>query len=361
MERREAIRKPPYASGPSVLQPREGVRPSSCAVPEKPWRFNGRTTGGRAARASPCEHPSLAPRLVASATLVIDPPRWLAPRLAALHAGPHRTGSLIITLYGDAIAPRGGSLALASLLNIMAAFGIGGGVVRTAVSRLAAEGWLERRRIGRSGFYRLATKGAETFAAATERIYGPQPERHDPALELVVLGRDSARDAAREALAAAGFGSLAPGVFVAPSGAQPPLLPGALRLRATPHPGDAAALAALAWPLEEVADRYRQFLATWDAAASAPAPEALTALVARVLLIHDYRRVVLRDPLLPSALLPAGWPQPAARALCARLWRRLLDPSEAWLDAHARAESGPLPSPDPGLRARFADLVEDHS
>lgn len=32
------------------------------------------------------------------------------------------------------------------------------------------------------------------------------------------------------------------------------------------------------------------------------------AFTARILLIHHYRRVVLRDPLLPSALLPADWP-----------------------------------------------------
>jgi phenylacetic acid degradation operon negative regulatory protein len=295
---------------------------------------------------------------VASGAAVIDPPDWLAPRLADLHNGPHRTGSLIITLYGDAIAPRGGSLALASLLAIMAALGIGEGVVRTAVSRLAAEGWLERRRIGRSGFYRLAAKGAETFAAATRRIYGAPPRREDPRLDVVVLGPASAREAARAALEAAGFGGLAPGVFVAPAGTAVPPLTGALRLTAEPAPGDAAALAALAWPLAGVADRYRHFLAVWAGAGPAPAPEPLTALVARVLLIHDYRRAVLRDPLLPAALLPSDWPQPAARALCARIWRRLLEPSEAWLDAHAIAEGGALPAPDAALAARFADLAE---
>ena len=289
---------------------------------------------------------------------MITPPDWLAPRIGALHAGPHRTGSLIITLYGDAIGPRGGSLALGSLLSIMAALGIGEGVVRTAVSRLAAEGWLERRRIGRSGFYRLAAKGAETFAAATRRIYGPPPRREDGRLGIVVLGRDSPRESARAALEAAGFGGLAPGVFVAPVGTDAPPVPGALRLTAAPDPADAAAIAGLAWPLAEVAKRYRHFLAVWAEAEAASAPDPLTALVARVLLIHDYRRAVLRDPLLPPALLPEAWPQPAARALCARIWRRLLGPSEAWLDAHARAETGPLPPPDAALEARFADLAD---
>lgn len=294
---------------------------------------------------------------MASGAAVIDAPAWLAPRLAALHAGPHRTGSLIITLYGDAIAPRGGSLAAASLLAVMSAMGIGEGVVRTALSRLAADGWLERRRIGRHGFYRLAAKGAAAFADATRRIYGPARAGAEAGLVLVVLGPDAARVEARAALEAAGFGGLAPGVFVAPAATAVPNLSGALRLEAVPAPGDGPALAALAWPLAELGERYRRFLDAWSGAEAAPVPDPLAALVARVLLIHDYRRAVLRDPLLPPALLPADWPQPAARALCARLWRRLLAPSEAWLDAHALAEAGPLPGPGAALAARFADVA----
>ena len=294
---------------------------------------------------------------MASGAAVIDPPDWLAPRLAALHAGPHRTGSLIITLYGDAIAPRGGSLSLASLLAIMAALGIGEGVVRTAVSRLAAQGWLERHRIGRHGFYRLAAKGAEIFVEATRRIYGAPRQEQNPRLELVVLAPDCAREPARAALEAAGFGGLAPGVFIAPAGTAVPPIAGLLRMAAVPVAADAPALAQLAWPLADVTERYRQFLAVWAGADAAPVPDPLTALVGRVLLIHDYRRAVLRDPLLPAALLPADWPQPAARALCARIWCRLLRPSEAWLDTHATAEAGPLPGPDATVASRFADLV----
>jgi hypothetical protein len=42
-------------------------------------------------------------------------------------------------------------------------------VVRTAMSRLAADGWLERRKAGRNSFYRLAGKGRQTFDAATRQ------------------------------------------------------------------------------------------------------------------------------------------------------------------------------------------------
>ena len=41
----------------------------------------------------------------------------------------------------------------------------------------------------------------------------------------------------------------------------------------------------------------------------------------RTLLIHAYRRVLLRDPLLPAALLPLDWPGAAAYALCRDFYR----------------------------------------
>jgi phenylacetic acid degradation operon negative regulatory protein len=86
------------------------------------------------------------------------------------------------------------------------------------------------------------------------------------------------------------------------------------------------------------------------------APEPFAALVARVLLIHEYRRILLHDPLLPPPLLPADWPGAAARALTARLYRRLAWPAEAWLDAGLAGADGALPRAEPGFTRRFGGL-----
>src|SRR5690348_13934896 len=91
-----------------------------------------------------------------------------------LKCEPSRTGSIVITVFGDAIVPRGGSVWLGTLLGFFAALDIDSGVVRTAMSRLAADGWLEREKVGRNSFYRLAEKGRETFDTATRHIYDPQ-------------------------------------------------------------------------------------------------------------------------------------------------------------------------------------------
>jgi phenylacetic acid degradation operon negative regulatory protein len=71
-------------------------------------------------------------------------------------------------------------------------------------------------------------------------------------------------------------------------------------------------------------------------------------------LIHQYRRVVLRDPLLPAALLPRDWPGRAARELAGDIYRGVLSASEQWLDRHASNENGPLPAAERELSRRFA-------
>jgi DNA-binding transcriptional regulator PaaX len=56
------------------------------------------------------------------------------------------------------------------------------------------------------------------------------------------------------------------------------------------------------------------------------APEELTperCFQIQLLLIHFYRRVVLKDPLLPEELLPAHWAGQSARQLCINIYQRV--------------------------------------
>ena len=80
-----------------------------------------------------------------------------------------------------------------------------------------------------------------------------------------------------------------------------------------------------------------------------------TAFLLRVLLVHDYRRLLLRDPSLPGVLLPADWPGQSARLLCSELYRRLLAPSERHLDACFQLADGAVPEASALLHERFRD------
>ena len=277
-----------------------------------------------------------------------------------LRREPSRTGSIVITVFGDSIVPRGGSVWLGTLLEFFAAIDIDSSVVRTAMSRLAADGWLERERIGRNSFYRLAERGQQTFEAATRHIYDPPPSDWTGRFELLLIGHAEDRDSAREALRNAGFGSPLPGVWVAPSGAPvPEEAAQAIRLEVSAEDDSGRRLLSESWPLGRTAGAYQKFMATFaplhDWLDRGEAVTDIDAFIARILLIHHYRRVVLRDPLLPGALLPEDWPGRPARKLCGDIYRALLPASERWLDQHATNETGPLPEAGDRLARRFGD------
>src|SRR6187200_1092694 len=275
-------------------------------------------------------------------------PPPLARIIQQLKREPSRTGSIVITVFGDAIVPRGGSVWLGTLLEFFDALDIDSGVVRTAMSRLASDGWLERNKVGRNSFYRLDSKGRQTFDTATRHIYYPPLSDWTGRFELLLIGNGEDRDASRDALKNAGFGSPLPGVWVAPSGVPvPEEASRAIRLEVSAEDDSGRRLLSESWPLERTADAYLKFMKTFEPLHGwITKGERLTeadAFTARILLIHHYRRVVLRDPLLPTALLPSDWPGRAARALCGGIYRALLPASEQWLDRHATNESGPLP------------------
>src|SRR6185436_10529517 len=250
----------------------------------------------------------------------------LARVIDQLKREPSRTGSIVITVFGDAIMPRGGSVWLGTLLEFFKALDIDSGVVRTAMSRLAADGWLERSKVGRNSFYRLVNKGRQTFDTATRHIYDTQVSDWTGRFELLLIGSSEDRDACRDALKNAGFGSPLPGVWIAPSGVPVPAeAAGAIRLEVSAEDESGRRLLSESWPLDRTADAYQKFMKTFEPLrAWIGRGERLAeadAFTARILLIHHYRRVVLRDPLLPTALLPPDWPGRAARTLCGEIYR----------------------------------------
>lgn len=285
------------------------------------------------------------------------PPSPLDPVLAHIRAEPSRTWSIIITFFGDAIMPRGGDVWLGTLLAFFKGMEISETVVRSAVSRLAAEDWLVRTKKGRNSFYHLAERGQDTFAQATRRIYYPHRQHWNGTFEALMV-ENGAREALAEALKRAGFGMPMPGLFIALNEqAMPDLASGMVRLNLGGSSENLQTLAAKAWNLTALAGLYQRFSEVFTPLRQALAQDVclspLEAILARVLLIHEYRRIVLRDPLLPTEILPGNWPGETAQALCAEIYARLLTPSEAWLnDNMLGGEKRPLMQ-NPELYTRF--------
>lgn len=275
-----------------------------------------------------------------------------------------RIWSLVITIFGDAVLPRGGDFWLGSLQELMQRLRIEPNALRAAMSRLTADGWLTRIRVGRNSFYQLAEAGKAEFAAGTRKIYAPNQQSKSDEWTIVVLTGEagSERDARRAQLRAAGFGSLSPTVFVQadraitiPGSGSPG---GELVFHSSLSDGsNAQDLISGAWPLEAIEASYSSLIATFtplaDAVVTQPEPTPLSAMAARSLLIHSFRRAALRDPQFPKALRPRGWEGNAARLLVSDLYQRLAPPSERWLDLCRNSSGNALQKPDFDVSKRF--------
>ncbi|SLN49580.1 phenylacetic acid degradation operon negative regulatory protein PaaX [Oceanibacterium hippocampi] len=290
-----------------------------------------------------------------------------------------RAKSLIVTVWGDAITAHGGTVWLGSLIALMAPLGLGERVVRTSVFRLQKDSWLTSQQVGRRSYYSLSAAGLRRVAEASRRIYADRPPAWDGRWRIVVTSAAPLKPAARERLkrefTLQGFGTLAPGVHAHPGpdeGALRNLLSEAgvaadsVVFTDAATDDDPAALRALvrqSWDVDALDEAYQQFLArfrpVYRTLEKTARLDPETAFVIRGLLVHDYRRVLLRDPGLPDELLPHNWSGAAVRLLCRNLYRLTWPASEHYLMRVLETADGPLPPADESVYDRFGGLLDE--
>lgn len=254
---------------------------------------------------------------------------------------PLRVWSLIVTIFGDAVMNRGTNPApapiwIAGLMDLLDLLGVEAGLARTNLSRLVANGTLLRDKSGRNTFYRLSAASAADFARASGVIYGTLKRAPTGRFHLVAIDRCADRAGARKALEAAGFRFIGASVAVLPEHdglAAPPLPPGVILAEALSS--DALGKAAQdAWQIEALAAGYRRFCPAFAAVTGATPLPPEAAVAWRIVAVHLFRRLALRDPLLPEVVLPVGWSGDVARAVFDRVMAQLSEPSEVWLRQH---------------------------
>ena len=285
-----------------------------------------------------------------------------------------RAGSLAVTVFGDSIAAHGNSVWLGGWVTVMQRFGLNARQVRTAIFRLGREGWLVSSLRGRRSYYAFTESGERQYARAAERIYAPAAVAWDGHWTLVTgVGLEAAtRDEMRRRLGWLGFGALSGGLLAHPYAALVTVHDVLRELgceqqvvvwRATPSlDAPLAELVRVSWRLDELAVRFEQFITRFGVfeslLAALPDPEPGDAFVLRTLLIHEYRRILLTSTELPPALLPESWPGHAARALTARLYRRLHGAASEYCCFALENGAGPWPAPTAAFRQRFGGLPE---
>lgn len=285
-----------------------------------------------------------------------------------------RSGSLITTVFGDAIAPRGGTLWLGSLIRIMADFGVSERLVRTSVFRLSKDGWLKSTQLGRRSYYSITEQGREHFEQATQRIYGTPASDWDGQWCLLILAALETRDkdVVRKECGWLGFGPMSANVLAHPSPDLADLDVTIRRLgigdrlvvmQGSTIRGDAAMrrLTRSCWNLDDIDARYVSFLERFrpllKALSRSEELARKSSFIVRTLLIQEYRKVLLRDPLLPAELLPVDWHGNAAYQLCRNLYLRVHARADGYLDDAIETADGPLPPPGTAFTKRFGGLA----
>ncbi len=80
--------------------------------------------------------------------------------------------------------------------------------------------------------------------------------------------------------------------------------------------------------------------------------------IIRTLLVHDYRRALLKDPMLPQRLLPDIWNGVAAWELFRSVYQAVWQGAEEYLLAILEAGDGKSLAISPEFSARFGGLVQ---
>jgi phenylacetic acid degradation operon negative regulatory protein len=249
--------------------------------------------------------------------------------------------ALIVTAYGLYSRTGDGWLPISGLVRLLAELDVDQPAVRSAISRLKRRGILEPVRRGAVAGYALSAAGQEVLSEGDERIFTPPRARLEDGWLLAVFSVPEAerakRHTLRSRLTALGFGTAAPGVWIAPAHRYPAARALLDRLELASYVdlfasrylafGDLTTAVKQWWDLDSVRAAYERLLDGW-----AP-PRAAPALPAWVRVVTEWRRLPYLDPVLPAELLPRDWPGEQA----VHRFQALRTELEADADRQARA------------------------
>ncbi len=255
-----------------------------------------------------------------------------APRGPSAHA-------YLLFVLGEYALDEGAGAWTQTLVDALGLVGFEDKAVRKALSRCALDGVLVSERVGRRARWQLTPRGREDLLAAEARLFASGPE-HDWDGEWLLLltsvaeGDRRLRRRLHTALGWAGFGSLGPDLWISPHAShadEAPRVLGSLGDQVTgtllharlDDPRERHRLAAQAWDVQELNDRYQSFVKRFVDSRPQTPGDALAELLH---LNYQWRRLLLADPGLPPTLLPPDWSGERARLLLLDLranWQRI--------------------------------------
>ena len=253
--------------------------------------------------------------------------------------------SALFDLYGDHLRHRAGSAPVAALIRLLEPLGVRAPAVRTAISRMVGQGWLEPVEIsGPAGAlpgYALTDRARLRLDQAGTRIYRTDSADWDGQWHVRVLApiaERSRRERIRSQLRFLGTAPISDSTWVSPHASVEvdQLLLDEDLAAVCLTTSDIGPLKLLldAFDVARLGREYDAWLAgaTDLIATAGSTSDDRAAFVVRSELLHSWRKFLFSDPGLPAVLLPPDWPGNRAAAFFDEHAARLLDAANRFID-----------------------------
>ncbi len=248
-----------------------------------------------------------------------------------------RVWSIVITIFGDCAILRGGTIAMSELQEITTLLQIEPGALRTAMSRLAKENWVVRKKVGRNSFYKLSSDGFKSFSEPTSKIYAKDEIKADEGFFLGIKEATIMSEAKvfTEFLRRTGSICLSKNIFFIPKNYYSDdflkkhnvFIVKGFEKNLPDWVGEKLFPNQIKRSLLGLMKKYK-YLNNESASNKIHSPS--DALIIRILLIHEWRRIILRLPTNPLTFSPADWPLEDCRHLVKSIYQKVIPPSERW-------------------------------
>lgn len=242
-----------------------------------------------------------------------------------MQLGGQRVWSLMISLFGDLARNDGDVIEGPVLTAIMAAMDVRPEAARVALHRLRKDNWIASEKQGRISRHSLTPSGRMQSHAASKRIYAT-PDDLAQNWQMVLVEDANGDDTALQA-----FIHFEGRIYIGPTNLAPPK--NAFATVGTDAPD---------WmkrTLEPAAlgDGYQQLQTALEhAVQTLPPTKELTPLdiaTLRCLIVHNWRRLALKHPVLPRPLIRDDWPGLHCHMLVADLLAQFPRPQPASIAA----------------------------
>ncbi|MDE4134067.1 PaaX family transcriptional regulator C-terminal domain-containing protein [Phaeobacter sp. QD34_3] len=236
---------------------------------------------------------------------------WFDASVAQLNDPQNlRVWSIIVSLFGDLAQKEGDQISGGALTRIITPMGIKPEAIRVALHRLRKDGWIESTRSGRASVHYLTGFGRSQSAAVTPRIY----ERNPPAptdWHLLISEEGAGQETLDDVLLLPNYVAVNRHTALG-HGRIPCNLDDLLAI-------EVSDISVPGWLKDRLfPSDLQQACETLDTALkgiSPPPADLDPAQIAtlRTLIVHRWRRIVLRHPGLPTLFHPKTWRGPSCR------------------------------------------------